>query len=82
MKKYKLVEKAIGGANPIIYEIEDDRFSKLVTLKQCFMVANKPITVSTEIIENNRGWTYETAILTGEFIKVFLPRARFNKVEI
>ena len=81
MKNYKLVEKAVGNVKPIIYRIENDNGRFTIYQDSSYLSFNEPFCIGCDIKENNRGWTINTAILTGEFKDIFLPRARFEKIE-
>lgn len=82
MKQYRLVEKTERTHQPIVYRISGEDTLATIVQEQSYLKVNKEFAVGVGITETKRGWTYYTAILTGDFIKVFLPRGRFEKVEI
>lgn len=79
MDDYYLVQKHVKGDEHIVYQMAFDGKDFFINLKVNNDGFIGPIRMGYGVKETKRGWSYTTKSISGNVLKVFLPRENFNK---
>lgn len=81
MSNYYLVEKCNPNQFAVVYYVKKE--NEVEWIYRLFTCNGQKVflLMGSYILENHRGWTFETAQMNGIYKKVFLSRGRFRKFD-